>query len=565
MMLNRPNVEASAESAMDQYIDGFSPWPEQVAAEYRNKGYWLGQSIGDFLQQRADIFAAHSAIICAERVFSYTRLNEQVNRFAAALQQAGYQANDRVVIQLPNIAEFFIAYFASIRLGMLPIMSLPAHRHAEVGSFIEQTQAVLYICADKHLGFDYRTLARQCQAKCASLKQVIVVGEAEEFSNWQAVLDSANPASLQAAASGADQVAFFQLSGGSTGTPKLIPRTHDDYLYSVRASAEICQLDSSSRMLMVLPVAHNFSLSSPGSLGVLAAGGTVVLARDAAPATAFRLIQQHAVTHVALVPALAASWVEAIDKGQPNVLALLTTLQVGGARLPDVLARRMIEQYGCKLQQVFGMAEGLVNYTRADDPVALIIGTQGRAISPDDEIRVLDDNDKPVGSGEIGHLLTRGPYTIRGYYKAPAHNERSFTPDGFYRTGDLVRMTPEGCIVVEGRSKDQINRGGEKIATEEVEQALVEHPQVIQAALVAMPDAALGEKSCAYVLWRPEATDTSVTRRALQLRHFLQQYGLATFKIPDRIEFVDDFPYTALGKIDKKILRQRLLDQLSVA
>lgn len=564
-MFDISHAAPSLKPVTGQYMDGFSPWPEHTATEYRAKGYWLGQSIGDFLQQRADSFAAHSAIMCAERVFSYAQLNEQVNRFAAALQQAGYQANDRVVIQLPNIAEFFIAYFATIRLGMLPVMSLPAHRHAEVCSFIEQTQAALYICADKHLGFDYRTLARQCQAKCPSLQQVIVVGDAAEFSAWQAIIDAAAVGCLRVPQTLADQVAFFQLSGGSTGTPKLIPRTHDDYLYSVRASADICQLDTCSRMLMVLPVAHNFSLSSPGSLGVLAAGGTLVLARDAAPATAFRLIQQHGVTHAALVPALAASWVEAIDKGQPNVLAMLTTLQVGGARLPDVLARRMIEQYGCKLQQVFGMAEGLVNYTHADDPLALIIGTQGRAISPDDEIRVLDDNDQPVASGEVGHLLTRGPYTIRGYYRAPAHNERAFTPDGFYRTGDLVRITPEGCMVVEGRSKDQINRGGEKIATEEVEQALVEHSQVIQAALVAMPDVALGEKSCAYVLWRAEAGDASVTRRALQLRQFLQQYGLATFKIPDRIEFVDDFPYTALGKIDKKVLRQRLLDQLSVA
>lgn len=549
----------------NHYIDGFSPWPQHLAADYRAKGYWQGQTIADFLQQCAESFADYPAMICAERIFSYAQLNQQVNRFATALQQAGYQANDRLVIQLPNIGEFFIAYFASIRIGMLPVMALPAHRHAEVASFIEQTQAALYICADKHLGFDYRTLARQCQAKCPSLKQVIVVGEAQEFSAWQAVLDDANTCNLQVPLLSADQVAFFQLSGGSTGTPKLIPRTHDDYLYSVRASAGICQLTSASRMLMVLPVAHNFSLSSPGSLGVLSAGGTVVLARDATPATAFRLIQQHAVTHAALVPALAASWVEAINKGQPNVLAMLTTLQVGGARLPDVLARKMVEQYGCKLQQVFGMAEGLVNFTHANDPVEVIIGTQGRAISPDDEIRVVDEYDQPVARGEVGHLLTRGPYTIRGYYKSAAYNERAFTVDGFYRTGDLVRITAEGCMIVEGRSKDQINRGGEKIATEEVEQALVGHPQVLQAALVAMPDAALGEKSCAYVQWRNEATDASAIRIAMLLRQFLQQSGLATFKIPDRIELVQDFPYTALGKIDKKNLRQRLMDQPGIA
>ncbi|RYY79238.1 MAG: (2,3-dihydroxybenzoyl)adenylate synthase [Moraxellaceae bacterium] len=559
------------------FLDGATPWPEDLAARYRAKKYWLGQTIGDFLQERAQQYGSQIALICGERQLSYAVLDQQVNQFASALQQQGFGPNDRVVIQLPNIAEFFIAYFASIRLGMLPIMALPAHRLAEISSFTQQTQACLYICADRHLGFDYRQLARQCQQRCPSLKQVIVVGAAQEFLGWQSLLATAEtyhpvkPAYTQSAAS---QVAFFQLSGGSTGTPKLIPRTHDDYLYSVRASAAICPLDTNSRMLMVLPAAHNFSLSSPGSLGILAAGGTVVLAKDPAPSGAFALIRQHQISHVALVPALAVSWTAYIEQTNDNALAQLKTLQVGGARLPDVLAYKIIEHYQCPLQQVFGMAEGLVNYTRHNDSIETIVATQGRPISPDDEIRVVDDDDQEVTAGEIGHLLTRGPYTIRGYYRAEAHNANAFTSDGFYRTGDLVRLTSDGNIVVEGRSKDQINRGGEKIATEEVEQALAQHSQVLQAALVAMPDAALGEKSCAYIVWRNDIQNnkaetlskaSSPVRRAMQLRQFLQDYGLATFKIPDRIEFIDQFPFTALGKIDKKILRQRLLNEASVA
>lgn len=557
---------------MTTFLEGATPWPTDLAASYRAKKYWLGQTIGDFLHERAQQHGQQIALICGERQFSYAALDRQVNQFAVVLQQQGFGANDRVVLQLPNIAEFFIAYFATIRLGMLPVMALPAHRLVEISSFIAQTQACLYICADRHLGFDYRQLARQCQQRCPSLKTVMVVGEAQEFLGWHPLMAamewpySCKPAHTPNAAS---QVAFFQLSGGSTGTPKLIPRTHDDYLYSVRTSAAICRLDTSSRMLMVLPVAHNFSLSSPGSLGILVVGGTVVLAKDPAPSGAFTLVRQHQITHVALVPALAVSWTSHIEQTGNNVLAQLKTLQVGGARLPDVLARKIIVQYQCPLQQVFGMAEGLVNYTRHDDSTETIVTTQGRPISPDDEIKVVNDDDQAVAAGEIGHLLTRGPYTIHGYYQADAHNTNAFTSDGFYRTGDLVRLTHDGNIVVEGRSKDQINRGGEKIATEEVEQALAQHSQVVQAALVAMPDAVLGEKSCAYIIWQSDANTNSKNhspvRRGMQLRQFLHDYGLATFKIPDRIEFIDQFPFTALGKIDKKILRQSLLEKASVA
>ncbi len=197
------------------------------------------------------------------------------------------------------------------------------------------------------------------------------------------------------------------------------------------------------------------------------------------------------------------------------------------------------------------MAEGLVNYTRLDDPLHRVATTQGRPISLDDEILIVDDEDCPVAPGEIGHLLTRGPYTIRGYYRAEAHNARAFTPEGHYRTGDLVRLTADGYLVVEGRAKDQINRGGEKVPAEEVEQLLMTHPHVMDVALVAMPDRHLGEKSCAFVIRRDSAL------RAADLTRFVREAGVAAFKVPDRVEFVDNFPKTPVGKIDKKVLRQR--------
>lgn len=336
----------------------------------------------------------------------------------------------------------------------------------------------------------------------------------------------------------------------------MIPRTHDDYLYSVRASAGICGLDRNSVYLCALPAAHNFPLSSPGSFGVFYAGGRVVLARQAHPDHAFELIEAEQVTITALVPPLAMAWLDAAPAARHD-LGSLQLLQVGGARLPAECARRVGPVLGCALQQVFGMAEGLVNYTRAGDPPELVAATQGRPISPHDEVRIVDNEDRPVAQGTAGHLQTRGPYTIRGYYRADAHNARAFTADGFYRTGDIVLQHPSGHLVVEGRAKDQINRGGDKVAAEEVENHLLAHAAVHDVALVAMPDAYLGERSCAYVIAR------GVPPRARELTDFLRARGLAQFKIPDRIEFVDAFPKTGVGKIDKRLLRERIAQRLT--
>ncbi|GAA3410866.1 hypothetical protein GCM10018952_17160 [Streptosporangium vulgare] len=198
------------------------------------------------------------------------------------------------------------------------------------------------------------------------------------------------------------------------------------------------------------------------------------------------------------------------------------------------------------------MAEGLLNYTRLDDPRELVDTTQGRPLSPADEILVVDSDGAEVAPGEVGELLTRGPYTLRGYYRAPEHNARSFTPDGFYRTGDLVRVLPSGHLVVEGRDKDQINRGGDKISAEELENHLLAHPAVHDAAVVGTPDPVMGERTCAFLIVRDQAP----TLR--EIKQFLKERGVAGYKWPDRIELVETFPRTPVGKISKKELAASL-------
>ncbi|MFC7419006.1 (2,3-dihydroxybenzoyl)adenylate synthase [Iodobacter arcticus] len=537
---------------MSDFLAHCTPWPEAMAAEYRSKGYWRGQTFSALLDERVEQYGERLAVVSGQTRWSYRDLAAEADYLAKGFSALGIGPKDRVVVQLPNCAEFFAVIFALFRIGALPIFALPAHRKLEISYFCQHAEAVAYIIADQHGGFDYRNLASEVKAVSPSLQHVLVLGDAGPFTALHDLAAGPLPEPPKAS-----DVAFFQLSGGSTGTPKLIPRTHDDYIYSLRGSAEICQLSPESVYLCVLPAGHNFALSSPGSLGVFYAGGTVVLSSNSSPDHVFPLIAAERVSISALVPPLVPIWLDAAASLQAD-LSSLKVVQVGGARFNSEMAARLVRELDCTLQQVFGMAEGLVNYTRYNDSDALVLHTQGRPISPDDEICVVDDEDQPLPIGEVGHLLTRGPYTIHGYYRAAEHNARSFTADGFYRTGDLVRQTAEGYLVVEGRAKDQINRGGEKISAEEVEHLLLAHQGVADVAIVAMPDAFLGEKSCAFVIRR----DASL--RAVELNAYLRKLGIAAYKIPDRIEFIDAFPKTGVGKVSKKILRQMIEQQLLV-
>lgn len=534
-------------------LSGCPTWPEEFIEKYRELDCWSGETFGEMLRERAESSGERIAITSGNVNMSYAELNQRADELASGFLKHGITKHDRVVLQLPNTIAFFETCFALFRIGALPVFALPSHRYSEISYFCEFAEATAYIIPENNGSFDYHSLARKVQADVKGLKKVIVAGNTEEFTSLNDLY--CEPGHLPEVMS--DDIAFLQLSGGSTGLSKLIPRTHDDYIYSLRMSNEVCRMNQDSVYLAVLPVAHNFPLSSPGVLGTLYAEGRVVLSPSSSPDQAFPLIEKESVTITALVPPIAMIWLEAI-KSRSYTFSSLSVIQVGGAKFSAESAKRIQPAFGCALQQVYGMAEGLVNYTRLDDSEEIICHTQGCPMSPYDEIRIVDEEDHEVPLGEVGQLLTRGPYTIRGYYKAEEHNAKSFTSDGFYRTGDLVSLSEDGYIIVEGRDKDQINRGGEKIAAEEVENHLLAHSDVLDAAIVSMPDRFLGERSCAFIIPRGEASNGS------QLRSFLQTRGLAAYKIPDRFEFVSTFPQTPLGKVSKKALRQTIAEKLAI-
>jgi 2,3-dihydroxybenzoate-AMP ligase len=359
---------------------------------------------------------------------------------------------------------------------------------------------------------------------------------------------------------GSREVAVFLLSGGTTGLPKLIARTHADYAYNARESAVLCRFDEGTVYLVSLPAGHNFPLACPGILGALLSGGTVVMLGSPEPERAFATVEAEGVTVTAAVPAVAQRWLQHAGQHGAEQLRSLALLQVGGARLADEVARQVRPVLGTQLQQVFGMAEGLLNYTRLDDPEDVVCTSQGRPLSPGDEVRLVDVLDRDVPEGQPGSLLTRGPYTPRGYYRAAEQNARAFTAEGWYRSGDIVRRRPDGNLVVEGRDKDMINRGGEKISAEEVENLVYRLPQVAQVAAVAMPDPELGERVCLYAVLKP---GTTVTLE--EIRASMTADGVARYKLPERLEVVDEIATTKVGKIDKKALRADVASRLTTS
>ncbi|WP_199435311.1 (2,3-dihydroxybenzoyl)adenylate synthase [Qaidamihabitans albus] len=546
-------------------------WPDADVERFVSAGYWAGVPLGDLLREAAQRTPDAPALIDAGdgTRLTHAELTARADAAAVRLLDLGLAPGHRIIVQLPNRWEFVVLTLACLRIGVVPVMALTAHRRTELTYLARHAEATAVAVPDVLRDFDHQTLAHDLAPAVGEVTgepwHVLVSGDdvAPGSVDLRALCGhgadpAADRARLAGISPGSRDVAVFLLSGGTTGLPKLIARTHDDYAYNARASARIAGMGPDTVYLVGLPAGHNFPLACPGILGTLLAGGRVVMLSSPEPARTFATIAAEGVTHTAAVPAVAARWLEHAGERGARELAGLRVLQVGGARFADNLARKVRPVLGATLQQVFGMAEGLLNFTRLDDSEEVICTTQGRPMSPDDEVRLVDELDADVPPGEPGSLLTRGPYTPRGYYRAAKQNARAFTEDGWYRSGDICRMTPEGNLIVEGRDKDMINRGGEKISAEEVENLVYQLPAVRQVAAVAMPDRELGERVCLYVVPKPGATVTLE-----DIRGSMERIGVAKFKLPEHLVLVDELKATKVGKIDKKALREDIAQRLS--
>jgi 2,3-dihydroxybenzoate-AMP ligase len=518
-------------------LDGVVPFPTEFAERYRRRGYWQDQTLDQVFGELFKRHRARVALLSGDQSITYGELGRRSSALAGFLNGRGLRRLDRVVVHLPNGPEFLYLYFALQKLGVIPILALAPHRRLEIDHFVRLADAVAYFGSDPEL-------AREVKAANACLRDIYMLEElkgAPEHEVPPAIeVDPTDPCVLL-------------LSGGTTGIPKLIPRTHNDYLYNSRAAAAVQGINAGSCQLCVLPLAHNMPLACPGVQGFLMAGARIVIGTSTKAPDVFQLIESHRVTHVGGVPALYIRWL-ADPSSQRHDLRSVELLQSGGQRLQPEVRRRMAETFpNGFVQENFGMSEGTLFFVRRGDPEEVRLETVGTPVSPDDEVRLTDEEGQDVADGEVGELTVRGPYTLRGYYRVPEYNARQFTPDGFYRSGDLMRRHPSGSYLVEGRIKDLVNRGGEKISAEEVENLILTHPSVRNVACVPIPDPVLGERMCACVI-----PHQGKTLSLEELTRFLLDAGMAKFKLPERLELMEDFPLSTFGKVSKKALAETL-------
>jgi len=535
-------------------LQGCTAWPEELARHYRRQGYWSDLTLYDMLLRSVAASPDRTALVHGARRLSYAELRIVIDRLAGRLFELGFKPLDRVVFQLPNSIEFVVAFFAMLSIGVIPVLALPANRREEISHIFAHTKAAGYVVPDVWRGYDYRSLAAEMCGLAPSLRNVLVLGTPGSgqisLSDLLAHDGGAPAETLAAFAPASDEVALMLLSGGTTGLPKLIPRTHNDYVYNCRQCGEAAGFNAATVFLALLPMAHNYTLGCPGVLGSLAHGGTAVIATDAGIETVAQLIEAERVTVISAAVPLIVNWLNA-DLPRDRDLSSLRVVMNGGAKLAPELRRRVEQRFGCMFQESFGTGEGLLNMTRLDDPAEIRFTSSGRPISPADEIRIVDERGNDVPDGAIGELICRGPYTIRGYYNAPEKNRTAFTGDGYYRMGDMVRRV-DGNLFVEGRLKDIINRGGEKISCEEVENYILGHPKIKNVCVVAMPDATFGEKACAFVIpVAGETIDLDVIKSFLLGRDI---------KLPERLTIVREFPISPAGKILRRELRQVAAD-----
>ena len=545
-------------------LPGVVPFPPEFAVRYRAKRYWLDRPLRDEFADVWARFADRVALVDGARRYTYADIDRITDNLALNLIELGLKPLDRIVPTLPNVAEFVLLYFALQKLGGIPIAALVTHRYSEISQFVNISQATACIYPERVGDFAFGPVIKRVADENPCLKLRVVLGRPGPGEVSLAELVE-KPATLPRSRLGEIKLdptdpCVFQLSGGTTGIPKLIPRTHNDYAYNSKTAAQVCEVGAESVLLLALPIAHNLPLACPGIQGFFFNGGTVVLSQTTRPEEMFPLVAKHRVTHIKVVPALLIRLINSPEVSRHDTSSV-RYIQSGGQRLqPEVRLKTRELIPTAFVQENFGMSEGMLFFVRCDDPEDVRLETVGYPISPDDEVRLLDDDDNEVAFGEVGELCARGPYTLRGYYGAVEHNKKAFTSDGFYRSGDLMRQHLSGAYMVEGRKKDLINRGGEKISAEEIENLILQHPAVQNVACIAVPDPNLGERMCACII---PHKGKSLTLD--ELVRFLAAKEIAKFKLPERLQLMTEFPLSTFGKVSKKVLVETVAKQLATA
>lgn len=521
--------------------------------KFYDENVWEHLTVYEHLKIWSDKYADKIAVVDGDEKLTYEQLKFEVDCYANGLINQGFCKGDKILFQLPNSKEFIIVLFAMMSIGVIPIIILMGHRYSEINGILKMTGARAYIGVSKYLGFSYEDMLYKIIKDTKEDLQVYLIGKTDKYKSLYTLRQS-DTSKFRREKLDYKETAILLLSGATTGFPKLIPNRHCEFIYLAKELANATDTDQNTVYLTALPMSHKFTLCCPGMVGTLSKGGKVVTCRVSSPDEIIPLIEEEKVSNMALVPTLANLCIEYLKDDETDISSL-KYIQIGGSVLDSNLAKKIEEGFNCKLLQLYGMSESLITCSRIFDNDDDRLNTQGKKLSEFDETLIINENGKEVTEGEFGELIVRGPYTILEYYGSSKLNDTQFTEEYFLKTGDRVAKLNGGNYKVVGRVMEMINRAGEKIVPSELENILLTNENIKEVQIVGIPDETLGEKIGVFIL----KGHTILTLR--EIRSYLIERGLASFKLPDEVQYVDQWPLTSVGKIDKNKLKKQIINK----
>lgn len=544
-------------------MEGVIPWPPEFAKEYIDKGYWKGLTLGETFDQTAARYPDTEILVSEESRITFSEMALRVRRLALGLLELGIKKDYRIILQLPNTPELAYLYLALAKIGGVGVWAMPQHRNSEIGYLLRLTKAAGIVVPIEYRGFDYIKMVEQLRPNSPDLRHIIVAGEKtpEGFVSLNEMLnnpieDKYPPDYLDQFKPDAKDVLCLLLTGGTTAFPKVVPRTHNSMLLASLRGAQIRGHDTHDAIyLLNTHMSHGAGMQRfTGSL--IQSGARVVLCKRPRPEEMPQIIERERVTHTGLVPTQALDLLNYPDLDKYD-LSSVKCIDLPGAPATIELLKNLKSKIGCSVIIAFGSNEGLMLSSRQENSLDEIEGGALRPICQGEELKIIDDDGREIPDGEAGELIGRGPNVIRGYYKSPELNQQVFDADGFWHTGDLFTKDENGNLKPMGRKDDMILRGGENVSAREIEDLLSENPKIEDVAVIGMPDPRLGQKACAYI--KPKLKEKITLEEVVS---FLKERDIATFKLPERIEIIDEFPLTPVGKVSKKELREDITTKL---
>lgn len=541
---------------METFLEGFVPYAEEDAERYNRLRWWPGLTLGDLIDKAADIYPDKEAFVDSTTRLTYAQARKKVDRLAIGLMDLGIQPLERVLVQLPNWNEFIYTYFALQKIGAIVVLLIDRYRQYEVDHLTKLTGATAWIVPERFKKTDYVPVVRDVLKENPQLQHVILArgGKQKGFANLETLIEEAgltqeNLTRLAQRRPDPMLPAHMGPTGGTTGLPKVVPRTHNSHICSSEYATRAWDYGSEDVCLLAGPMGHDLTFTK-GFLGGVFSFAKLILLDSIDMGDVCRTIEQEKVTAIVWVPTLASRLIHYEKLGDYGLRSLKKMHCGGGASLPDLI-KEFRAKIGGTYYNAYGGTEGQSTITRTHDPVETAFYTVGKPTCPYDTYKVVNPDGNGLPPNTSGELLIKGPGVFTGYYKNPEENENVFDKDGFFRTGDVARIDDRGYVTLTGRVKEMINRGGESISATEIEKLIIDHPDVVNVAVVPMPDQEMGERVCAYIQPRPQAEPSFD-----HIIAFLKEKKASVLQLPERIEFVKDMPYTKAEKIDKNALKE---------